>query len=385
MIKDKKILKKQDGFSLVELLIVMALFTIVLTISANTFTLILKQSTQQSRQAETQMERIVGTELLRVDIENAGYGLPWYFKNTITYNEAASLPASNYNDSSGNAPRAVVSGNNTGTNRADELVIKATSVATSNASQRWTYIMNGTTNPNSWASNNLTAGDRVIVIQPKASESKLKQLVMSGATFYTSYVTTGFASGFIPVNPGEMYLVYGVDPDTNLRFPFNRADYYISTSSVPSFCAPNTGVLVKSVISQSDGSRAAGVPILDCVADMQVVFRLDMNEDGTVGTSANADGSTVSSSEGATASTVQSTLASAELLRKRLKEVRVYILTHDGQLDRTYTYPSSTVNVYGSGEATLGSTFNLSSTIGTDWQNYRWKVITVTARPKNLM
>jgi hypothetical protein len=175
-----------------------------------------------------------------------------------------------------------------------------------------------------------------------------------------------------------MFLIYGIDPDTNLTKPFNRADYYITTTNVPSGCAPNTGVLRKAIVTQTNGTFPAAnlLPILDCVADMQVIYRLDIDENGAIGTSSNADGSTVSSSEGASVATVQATFNSAELIRKRLKEVRVYILTHEGQRDTGYTYPSTTITV---GEFGLGRDFDVSAQ-----RNYRWKVITLVVEPKNL-
>ena len=70
-------------------------------------------------------------------------------------------------------------------------------------------------------------------------------------------------------------MMYGVDQDTNLRMPFNRADYFISNTNAPSRCAPNTGVLEKVVVNQSDGRLTNFLPLVDCVADMQVIFRLD--------------------------------------------------------------------------------------------------------------
>ncbi len=80
----------------------------------------------------------------------------------------------------------------------------------------------------------------------------------------------------------ETRIVYGVDPDTDLRMPFNRADYFISNANVPQRCAPNTGVLEKVVVNQNGGGLTNFLPLLDCVADMQVVYRRDTNGDGTI-------------------------------------------------------------------------------------------------------
>ena len=85
-------------------------------------------------------------------------------------------------------------------------------------------------------------------------------------------------------------------------------------------------------------------PLIDCVADMQVIYRLDTNNDGTID-------STVNDISGLT----------AQQIRDRVKEVRVYILSHEGQSDRSFRYRNSTITI---GEFGLGRTFNLSSTIG---------------------
>jgi hypothetical protein len=64
-----------------------------------------------------------------------------------------------------------------------------------------------------------------------------------------------------------------------------------------------------------------------------------------------------------------------------VKEVRVYILSHEGQSDRAFKFASSMITV---GEFGLGRTFNLSATIGLGWENYRWKVSTIVVKPRNL-
>lgn len=390
-------INREDGFSLVELMITMVVFVFVIAAASQVFTGLLTQFKQQSKIAETNIEGIVGLELLRLDIEHAGYGLPWFFQNSINYGEAASAPASSYNDSPGNPPRAIVSGNdvtfsspNNIFNGSDYLVIKSTVVARSDTAQRWSYIVTGN-NPRTWTADDLQNGDRVIVIRPKVSETRLRELVMNGATFFTTYSATAFPAQFSPTEPSESYLIYGVASSdiTSLRMPFNRADYYIwrgstnpATDEVPDRCAPNTGILRKAVVNHSGGTFQGGIlPLLDCVADMQVIYRLDMDNDGDVGTSADADGSNVSSSEGASATTVQQTMDDAALLRERLKEVRIYILAHEGQRDTNYTYPTNPITV---GEFGLGRSFNFVTAGITDWQNYRWKIYTMIVKPNNL-
>ncbi len=392
----EKVLKSsqsgEEGFTLTELLVVIAIFVAVIAIGSNTFTLLLKQSTQQNKQTESQVERIAGLELMRADIASAGFGLPWAFQSTFSYNEAAdpSYPlAANYNDAPNGVPRAIISGNNHQgyVNGSDYLVIKGTSLGTSTAASKWTYITFGTTSPNSWVpaggSDLISGQDQVIVIAPQTSDTGLRQLVVNGLNFSTTYSAAAFPASFSPINPDSMYLIYGVDSNP-LRMPFNRVDYFISKAAglFPSYCAPNTGELVRAYVSQSNGTLTNPLlPILDCVADLQVIFNLDMNDDGVPGTLYNDNGSQVSTSEGVTVATVQATLNNPALLSQRLKEVRVYILTHEGRADQNFSYPNSTITV---GDPGVASNFNLSTTIGVGWANYRWKVQKISVNPKNL-
>ena len=368
MKKKPKISLNQKGVSFIELLIVMTLVVIVLMMNTDTLGVIFRQSRQQTQAVGAQMDRIVGLEILRTDIEHAGFGLPWSFQNSqsINYDEAANDPEKNYNDCSGtapcNPPRGMLSGNDVGFNNSDYLVIKSPIVGISETSQRWTYIVGGS--PHTWGLNDLGTPpaspnqERIIAIRPRTSGGFTKELIMDASDkFFTTYPPTGdfAANGAV---------IYGVSPSTDLRMPFNRADYYIQRpASMPQACAPNTGVLYKATINQNGGALNAD-PLIDCVADMQVIFRLDTNNDGTID-------STVEDISGLT----------AQQIREQLKEVRVYILSHEGQRDSAFKYSNGTVTV---GEFGLGRTFDLSSVIGAGWENYRWKVSVLVVKPRNL-
>jgi hypothetical protein len=153
-------------------------------------------------------------------------------------------------------------------------------------------------------------------------------------------------------------------------------------------------VLEKAVISQANGTRTDIMPLLDCVADIQAVVGLDMDDDGTIGTYATpstgalaglvADappGNEVGAGT-ATLALVNATLADATLLRARLKEIRVYVLAHEGQQDSSFTYTTNPVGV--GTETGAGRTFNFVTNGITNWANYRWKVYTIVVSPSNL-
>ncbi|MDP2278588.1 MAG: hypothetical protein Q8K51_10240, partial [Nitrospirota bacterium] len=84
----------------------------------------------------------------------------------------------------------------------------------------------------------------------------------------------------------------------------------------------------------------------------------------------NADGTIDTTLDSIAALTAQS-------VRDQVKEIRVYILAHEGQRDAAYTYPNPTIPVGPGGG--FGRTFNLGANL-----NYRWKVYTLVVRPNNL-
>jgi hypothetical protein len=255
-------------------------------------------------------------------------------------------------------PRGIILGNNAGLNGSDYLVVKSTVAGTSDAAQRWTYMVQGST-PKLWnsAKLDLVDGSRVVVIKAELQN----QLVMSGSTFFTQYAAAGMTSAFSPQNSDDRYIVYGVDPTTNLRMPFNRADYYISQTNVSPSCAPNTGVLYKATVKHSDGTLDE-MPIMDCVADMQIVFGQDTDSNGTVNNYTDDLGT-----------------ASATQIKQTVKEMRIFVLAQEGRRDPSYAHSPATIPL---GDHGFVRNFNLSATIGAGWQNYRWKVYTLVVKTK---
>jgi type II secretory pathway pseudopilin PulG len=392
----KIIIKSEAGFTMVELIITMIVFVFVIAAASSVFTGLLTQFKQQSRIAETNVEGIVGLEIMRKDIEHAGFGLPWFFPPSppISYTEPSDFPASNYNDAPANVPRPILSGNNVdyaGTNAydgSDYLVIKGTNLAQNTASEKWTTIMAAPfvtsqpcnpCNPVQWdsASENLTDTDRVIVLRPGTNDANAKTLIVDASgNFYTQFVNVT-SSPWPPLDNTETRVIYGLTTSGTPVRPFNRADYFINRPStgMPSRCAPKTGILYKAIFDANGTSSA--LPLLDCVADMQVVYALDNDEDGFfadgVGTPPDAYTDDLSA-------------LTVEQIRKRVKEVRVYILAHEGQRDPNFTYPASTIDVPASPDPghTLGRTFDLTTIDAADYVHYRWKVYTLVVRPIDL-
>ena len=399
--------KKEAGFSLVELMITMVVFVFFIVAASQVFTGLLTQFKQQSKLAETNIEGIVGLEMLRQDVEHAGYGLPWY--GLVAYSESATDPYG-FNDSTTTAaPRAVLSENSAtfiGPNSifdgSDYLVIKAVNVGRNDACNKWTNLkaapFTSPFNPRKWTpaltppqGEDLESTDRVIVLRPGSTDANGRTLVVDGANDFTTFsdVTSHPSPNpWPPADTSETRIVYGVDPDTDLRMPFNRADYVVrrfdsgGTNITPGRCAPNTGMLEKATVNQGNGAFSY-LPLLDCVADMQVIYALDNNEDGDfedgAGTPADAYSDDITTAP-----------LTAQQIRTRVKQVRVYILAHEGQRDVNHTFNNFTgacATCIMVGEFGLGRDFNLSTITpgNTEYLNYRWKIYTIVLKPTNLL
>jgi len=429
-------MRNKHGFTLVELIVTLAVFILVITAAVSILIPLVGQFKRQSKIAETNIQGLVGLKMLKSDLERAGYALPWYFSAPIAYTETAVAPANGagVTDAPNNPPRAVaalnnvtfngsVNGNNNITGivtKSDYLVIKSVSVNGTATAQKWSYIsaVNMPTPrfwgppAGTWSPTNdlaLNPADQVIVINPEVSTSRLRELVMNGAAFYTSFQNPFpclFSPGAVCPPPAsaqnQTYIIYGIAPGPNaLTMPFNRADYFVGIPKVPlTRCAPGTGVLYKAVLDQNGTFIPAKItPLLDCVADMQVVFGLDMNGDGIIGTYSNADGTQTGDATNITGQAegwdpvlvkgVLGTNSDLASYRSSVVEVRVYILTHEGQRDAnfTYFYPNDAILV---GEtildpaspANFGRTFDLTTIA--NYQNYRWKVYTMVVKLQNM-
>lgn len=385
------VFRDRSGFTLIELLVYMAILGVLMTAIMSSFINTLQGSAKQSSIAETKIETIIGMNLLRIDLEHAGFGLPWQFPTPPNpYSEPGGAVLGPLADAPNNPPRALISIDAApaanSLNNADYLVIKATNVTRGNTGQKWGQVSSNSVQSMINAPNQpvdptlqINNNDRLIVLRPINGSGELRQLVMNGANYIAqtnnagTTMTAGFAPDATPNDPdGERFLVYGLNDDAQISRPFNRADYYINNANIPEHCAPNTGVLVKATLNQANNNFGI-LPIMDCVADFQIVYYLDTDGDGGWDQRAEADGL-----DGLTAAQI----------RDRLKSIRFFVLTHEGRVDRDYTHPNVNVNV---GEVTddgnallAGRVFDLNAFIGGDWANYRWKVESMAITPKNL-
>lgn len=370
-------MQNTKGFTLIEMIVVMAIFVTVLAVAGRAFNVVLQNATIQSKTAETSIEGVLGLEMMRKDVACAGFGLPWSFEgvSSINYDEvvAAEVIASQFN-STPNIPLAVAAGNNLAPgdrnlllDGTDYLVIRASNIGLSEAAQRWTYMyFSGTVKPDPvpavvWPKNNLNPDDRVIVLRTDTTEGFTKEMLIRNGGFSTTFSSL---SSFEPTEPSVIHYIFGVD-DGDLRMPFNRADYFVrfpGAANMPDRCAPNTGTLFKATVNHV-GGRLRTMPLLDCVADLQIVYQLESTDSGSM-----------TSTDVLTGLTPQD-------IREQLKSMEVYILTHEGGRDRNVNYPNQNIQV---GPAGIGRDYNLQTTIGDAYRDYRWMVYQISVKFSNL-
>ena len=413
---------KNAGFTLVELIVTMAIFLVVIVIAAQTFDTIFSSSIRVNKSEESNIEGIIGLEVLRHDLEQMGFGLPWQFKtgSTISYSESVDAKGLALNDAPG-VPRAFVGRDGFGEFGSDFMAIKSTTVGNSQASQRWTYIPfhNFSTasvkesRPIAWPSLNLRTNDNVIAIRSDFNNESDDHLLVenSSGSYSFGYKTDGsIDAAFLPQTDQQTHLVYGItDAGQTPRMPFNRADYFVNYSSAgtprpPSFCSENTGVLYKAVISHADGSYVY-IPLLDCVADMQVVLGWDTSEKGLANnvdaySSLPAADNSVAASPASAGSLIQGWLTAdggdpgkvPRNIREHLKIVKVYILAQEGRRERAYTFPSASILVgkecrsAEAGAVDCGATLTRPAyALSAEQRHYRWKLYRIVVRPKNLV
>ena len=381
---------RRSGYTLIELLVVMTIFSIIIVAASQMFVGLLRDAKTQARIAETNIEGIVGLELMQHDVLHAGYGIyksmdpvsvptPSSPPAFARFTEITSDPAlAALNDSfDAYLPRPLVFGGGLGLNDSDRIVTKSVNAASNIQSEHWTYLYSvpgSTTNTiNTWdpSTENIGSDDYVVVLKP--DQDKLYLMFASNGTSTTiSSQYKDVLTRYSSVDSTSVILDLGTTQPP--RMPFNRADFYLDNSGVPPKCAPGTGVLFKAVADQRVGSTGflPAIPLLDCVADMQVAYRY---VDALAGlTESNVTGiqpPDVDSSQG-------------------IREVRIYMLVQEGQRDNTYSYPWGTVRV-GEGVTSsptstirFGRDFHLDSTV-TDWQHYRWKLYTLVINPLMLL
>jgi type IV pilus assembly protein PilW len=276
-IKDKK------GFTLVELLVTFFIIVLVLGASYITYINLLKSFKGESKQVESQIEKVIGLELLRLDLEHAGLGIGV---------DQPDLPI-----------------------QWDGSVL--TILSTLNNSNKSTYgwiLVNCSTGswPSDFVDNRETSNTNLVFLNASTREfvANLSSLTCPGSGVYLGFpVQNSVASGSANACSSQWC---------------NIITYSLSSNQNISTCNPNTKNLVRKTGSGAL-NNGTGTPILSCVADFQVRFDLDTNGDNIADT-LNTD-------------TLPNT---PNQLREQLKRINVYILMQEGKYDSKFNFTGNT-------------------------------------------
>ncbi len=348
-------MKNSNGFSLVEMLISLFIFSMIISVVYTSFDTQVKHTTREYRVSENEMEFEIGKSIIERDISMAGHGL-----------------AEDYSGVTGFTIPTIAGATNAGP---DTLTLMGTGLGMqSRAAQGWTYIATTAPTFQVWGDSredvkgDATGNDVVILMEPST-----KRLLAQGGEWLFKYDgsnatpanrLTSRPSGTAFSNPAIGTLVYGFYTlgDTIAAQPYYAVWYGLGGAS-PSNCAAGTQSLLRNE-SRTTIPTNNGDPVLSCVLDFEVAFGLDSNEDGTIDLWDNG---------GVTAAGYDS-----QSLRRRLKQIRVYILAQSGNYDPDYTAPS-TITV---GDSLLGT--GRSVTLNAAQQKYRWRVVSSNVTPRNI-
>lgn len=340
-------MKNEKGITLVELLITLVIFSVVIAGVYGVYTTQVRHSTREFRLAESEMELGIAKTIIERDIMMAGYGI------ADDYSTLAIIPL------------PVAATEATSATEYDFITLRGTAIGIlSRGSQGWTYVTS--ISPvafQTWGDNreNVESGDKVIYIEPNT-----KEILTTGTTGIFTYPA-------IPSTVDRGTLVYGVHKDS-ANLPYSTVQYTMG-GTPPTTCAAGTQNLLRAESRNNDPPVPANrEPILNCVRDFQVSFGLDTDENGTIDTWDPVGG------------VFQANGYDIKSLKRRLKQVRVYILVQVGNRDPDYTYSNpdnpgnpDTIRV---GDSNLG--IGRDITLTPEQRRYRWRVVSLSITPRNL-
>lgn len=367
-------MRNEEGVTLVELVVVVMILLFVLLAVYRSYTVVYGRYKRRVKIAESNTEKLISFEVLRRDVEMAGYGLPAGDNNTlgITYRETNStMPC---DDEPNGEPRALCINNDAGPNGSDLLVVKSAVARLRDGSAGKTaviYYGNSTWVAKEVEGAEFTDADHFIILEGMSRQLKKVgtewYLSLSAGETLSSYVRGSvFNSGFEGNSDTKtIYVVYGISTqDGPYRTPFNRADYFLSDPDErPERCSSRTYTLYRAEVNHVTGSREA-VPFMECVLDFQAAFGFDTDNNTTVDT-------WVDDISGYTAS----------YIRNHLKQVELYVVYQEGQKEEKEVFPSNTIQLK-TPDGDVLKTIDLSGC--PDCRHYRWRVVEIAVDAINL-
>ncbi len=315
----------RKALTLVELVVVLVITMLVFSAVYFGYTFLFKKYLRQTTTSTLQIESAVGVEVIRQDIEHAGYGIGL---------DEPTLPIKTEVDSSGKY----------------HLKIHSTYNISNDLTRGWALVKctGAGSSPTQLAPNPSSepfpSTKAVFLSLTGDIASGYSDFTCPDAGYYLAYpvpkITLGSGESFVCANQACVEIEY----------------YLYNTSSKNPLC-PNLPSLGRKVSWKKRGGVIGRLtPIVDCVADFKVRYNW-----GTK-TYVDPTGATIAG-------------ATSEEERENLKLVHIYLLVREGKYDPNYTFTGTTT--------VDGVTLNLPST--PDAIHYRWKVVKLSVEPMNLI
>lgn len=371
----------QRGFTIVELLVTMVIVSIVIGLTYASFNTVMKDVKSETKSMEAIMDVLTGLEIMRLDLAHMGFGLAeqGHNDNNNRKEEPCAYPVRTIKTDNNNPPNCTPTVGaddivNVHANKSQALIIRSTVNTTNELTYGWTTYVCG--------EDNITGIN--LFSQTGQSYNPIQGnddvVIMTQGFKFLSRTKFNNVNGFCN-EQDRILLAFPVDISVSNgceRQYCNRINYRLRGTNNLAACHPKTFPLERVV------GGGTGMPIINCVANFQVRFRRDTNNDGKIDDHqeiynfSNKDGT--------------------------LNRVDVYLLiqdsTYDPDFNNNMTATDLTVreDFNGDGDTNdTGETLNLATTTpacqGTDittnptcfanFTNYRWRIIKLSAQPKN--
>jgi type IV pilus assembly protein PilW len=316
-------MKNYKGFSLVEMLMVVAMFGLVLAGVYKLFNDFYKSSKIESKNVETEIEEVLTSNLLEVDIIHAGIGLADDLNNKPIEWDGSKLTI-----------RSVFNATN---NKTDGWIL----VDCDNGS--WTLLA---------SKGNVSAGNFVFL-------NIVEKKFVANGTF-----------GVCPANEIMIGFPYysGVASGCSTQF-CNKITYSLSSTQPIKYCSRGTRNLLRKV-----GTSSSGTHIFDCVADFYVNFDYDSDNNSYI----SANERNVSIPSGDNATVIKKNLKGVNILLLLQEGKKDLDFRFRGTVVNGYFLFSDKDN---NGACDAG---DICFQLPDDYTHYRWKPVILKINPKGL-
>jgi prepilin-type N-terminal cleavage/methylation domain-containing protein len=358
------------GVTLIELMVVLTIFSIVMAGLYSAYSVQMKVGVKEYQLAESEMEFQIGKMVLQRDMAMAGYG--------ILDDYSAATPTAF-------TPRVVAATDG----NPDTLTMVGTALGRdSRATQAWSYtmILNPAvltdffpfSAPSPSFQNvqeDLRAGDFVIYMNPTTRTLLARPAGEENGTTARTWLFPFPPSGANPrPDPlAEGVVAFGIQSLPAATFagtPYYTVDYTLDGPPLNS-CAPGSWNLRRAE-NRNVPATSAPQPLFNCVLDFQVAFGVDSLLDDQLIDCWDNGGQTFVAGY------------PASVVRKRVRQVKAYILVQQGKRDTSYTAPVD-IRVGDAGlTSCIGTGVGRTVTLTAAQRQYRWRVLALSVVPRNI-